>query len=150
MLDVVLMQPSFLGKVLTTLSAGEGAWRGAGVMHLAVLPQRSCLPKGLATVRTGKGGLASAGCSWWGGPGGGTVATLVGNQGLGGEEGAGAGEADEEGPLQLLGHEVRWVLPLHVTLLELGIGEGDEAAGALQGPQMADVASVTAGDPLVG
>lgn len=137
MLDVVLMQPSFLGKVLTTLSAGKGARRGTGVMRLAVPPQRSSLPKGLATVRTLEGGLASAGCSQWGGPGGGTMATLVGNQGLGGEKGAGAGEADEEGPLQLLGHEIRWVLPLHVTLLELGIGEGDEAAGALQGPQMA-------------
>lgn len=56
------------------------------------------------------------------------------DQGLGGREGAGAGEADEESPLQFLGHEVRWVLPLHVTLLELGIGEGDEAAGALRGP----------------
>lgn len=59
------------------------------------------------------------------------MAALVGDQGLGGGEGTCAGEADEEGPLQLLGHEVRWVLPLHVALLELGIGEGDEAAGAL-------------------
>lgn len=135
--DVVLMQPSFLGKVLTTLSAGEGARRVAGLVRQAVLPQRSGLPKGLVTVRTGEGGLGSGGCNRQGGPGGWTVAALVGDQGLGGEEGAGAGEADEEGPLQLLGHEVRWVLPLHVTLLELGIGEGDEAAGALQGPQMA-------------
>lgn len=135
--DVVLMQPSLLGKVLTTLSAGEGARRGAGLMRLAVPPQRSSLPKGLATVRTGEGGRGSGGCNWHGGPGGWTVATLMGDQGLGGGEGAGTGEADEEGPLQLLGHEVRWVLPLHVTLLELGIGEGDEAAGALRGPQVA-------------
>lgn len=146
--DVVLMQPSFLGKVLTTLSAGEGARRVTGLVHLAVLPQRSGLPKGLATVRTGEGGLGSGGCNRQGEPGGRTMAALVGDQGLGGEEGAGAGEADEEGPLQLLGHEVRWVLPLHVTLLELGIGEGDEAAGALQGPQMADVSFCTAGTPL--
>lgn len=34
---------------------------------------------------------------------------MVGDQGLGGEEGVGAGKADEEGPLQLLGHEVLWV-----------------------------------------
>jgi hypothetical protein len=62
------------------------------------------------------------------------VAALVGDQSLGGREGTSAGEANEEGALQLLGHEVRRVLPLHVTLLELGISEGDEAAGALQGP----------------
>lgn len=135
--DVVLMQPSFLGKVLTTFSAGKGARRGVGFMHLAVLPQRSGLPKGLATVRAGEGGLGNGGYNRQGRPGGRTVAALVGDQGLGREEGAGAGEADEEGPLQLLGHEVRWVFPLHVALLELGIGEGDEAAGALQGPQMA-------------
>lgn len=135
--DVVLMQPSFLGKVLATLSAGEGARRGAGLVRLAVPPQGSGQPKGLATVRTREGGLASRRRSRWGGPGGWTMAALVGDQGLGGGEGAGTGEADEEGPLQLLGHEVRWVLPLHVTLLELGIGEGDEAAGALWGPQVA-------------
>lgn len=103
-------------------------------MHLAVPPQRSGLPKGLATIRAGEGGLGNGGCNRQEGPGSRTVAALVGDQGLGGEEGAGAGE---ERPLQLLGHEVGWVLPLHVALLELGIGEGDEAAGALQGPQMA-------------
>lgn len=135
--DVVLMQPRFLGKVLTTLSAGKGAGSGAGLMHLAVPPQRSSLPKGLATVRAGERRLGSGGRHWRGGPGCWTVAALMGDQGLGGGEGPGAGEADEEGPLQLLGHEIRWVLPLHVTLLELGIGEGDEAAGALRGPQVA-------------
>lgn len=98
--DVMLMQPSFLGKVLTTLSAGEGARRGLGLMCLAVPPQRSSLPKGLATVRTGEGGgLGSGGCNWWGRSGGRTMAALVGNQGLGGGKGASAGEADEEGPL---------------------------------------------------
>lgn len=61
--DVVLMQPCFLGKVLTTLSAGEGARGGTGLVHLAVPPQRSSLPKGLATVRTGEGGLGGGGCS---------------------------------------------------------------------------------------
>lgn len=135
--DVVLVQPSFLGKVLPTLSAGKGARREADFMHLAVPPQRSGLPKGLATIRAGEGGLGNGGCNRQGGPGSRTVAALVGDQGLGGEEGAGAGEADEEGPLQLLGHEVRRVFPLHVALLELGTGEGDEAAGALRGPQMA-------------
>lgn len=135
--DIVLMQPSFLGKVLTTLSAGKRARRGADLMRLAVPPQRSSLPKGLATVRAGECRLGHGGRHWRGGPCGWTVATLMGDQGLGGGEGAGAGEADEEGPLQLLGHEIRWVLPLHVTLLELGIGEGDEAAGALRGPQVA-------------
>lgn len=135
--DVVLMQPGFLGKVLTTLRAGKGARRGAGLMRLAVAPQRSSLPKGLATVRAGECRLGSRGCHWRGGPGAWTMGALMSDQGLGGGEGAGAGEADEEGPLQLLGHEIRWVLPLHVTLLELGIGEGDEAAGALRGPQVA-------------
>lgn len=42
------------------------------------------------------------------------------------------------------------MLPLHVTLLELGIGEGDEAAGALWGPQVADDASRTLQTPLLG
>lgn len=78
------------------------------------------MPEDLATVRTGVGG-----------PGAWLVATLVGYQRLRRGEGAQAGEANEEGSLQLLGHEVRWVLPLHVALLELGIGKGDEAVGAL-------------------
>lgn len=98
MADIVLMQPSFLGKVLTTLSAGEGARSRAGLMCLAVPPQRSSLPKRFATVRTGEGGLGSGGCSRQGGPGGWAVAALVGNEGLGGGEGASTGEADEEGP----------------------------------------------------
>lgn len=135
--DVVLMQPCFLGKVLPALGAGEGARTGVGLVRLAMPPQRSGLPKGLATVRTGEGGWRGGGRSRLGGPGRWTVAALVGDQGPGGGEGAGAREADEEDPLQLLGHEVRWVLPLHVTLLELGVCEGDEAAGALQGPQVA-------------
>lgn len=75
-----------------------------------------------------------------------TVAALVGDQGLGGEEGAGAGEADEERPLQLLGHEVGWVLPFHVALLELGIGEGDEAAGALRAPRWPEGRGERAGE----
>lgn len=95
-----------------------------GFVHLAVPPQRSGLPKkDLAIASTGEGGLGTAGCNQWGEPGSWTVATLVGDQGLGGEEGAGAGEADDEGLLQLLGHEDRWVLPLHVMLLEFGIGK---------------------------
>lgn len=148
--DVVLMQPSFLGEVLTTLSASKGARCGTGLVYLAVPPQRHSLPKGLTTVRTGKGRLGRGGCGWQGGPREWTMAALVSEQGLGAGEGSGAGEADEEGPLQLLSHEVRWVLPLQVTLLELGISEGDEAASALQGPQVADAASWTAGVPLLG
>lgn len=148
--DVVLVQPCFLGKVLTTLCAGKGARKGVGLVCLAMPPQRSSLPEGLATVGTGEGGWCGDGCSRLGGPGHWTVAALVGDQGLGGGEGSGAGEADEEDPLQLLGHEVRWVLPLHVALLELGIGEGDEAAGALQGPQVAEVTSRTSGTSLLG
>lgn len=134
MSNVVLMEPCFLGKVLTTLSTGKGTSGGAGLVHLAMPPQRSSLPEGLATVRTRESGLGSGGCTRRGGPGCWAVAALVDDQGLGGGEGTGAGEADEESPLQFLGHEVRRVLPLHVTLLELGIGEGDEAAGALRGP----------------
>lgn len=148
--DVVLMQPCFLGKVLTTLSAGEGARRCAGLVCLAMPPQRSGLPKGLATVRTGESGLGGGGGSQLGGPDCWTVAALMGDKGLGGGEGAGAGEADEFDPLQLLGHEVLWVLPLHVTLLELGIGKSDEAAGALQGPLVAVVTTWIWGTSLLG
>lgn len=100
-------------------------------MHPAVPPQRSGLPKGLATTGAGADGQGNGGCSRQGGPGGRTGAALVGDQGPGEGEGVGAGEADGEGPLQLLGREVRRVFPLHVVPLELGTGEGDEAAGAL-------------------
>lgn len=131
--NIVLMESCFLGEVLTTLSAGKGARRGTDLVYLAVPLQRGRMPKGLATVRTRKGRLGSGGYIRWGRPGAWTMAALVGDQGLGGQVGAAADEADEEGPLQLLGHKVCWVLPLHVTLLELGIGEGDEAVGALQG-----------------
>lgn len=79
------------------------------------------LPRGPA--RQNRGRWAE---QWWysqqGGPGGGTVAVLVGDQDLGREEGAAAGEADEEGPLQLLGCAC-WVLLFHVMLLELGVGK---------------------------
>jgi len=61
--DVVLMQPRFLGKVLTTLSAGKGAGSGAGLMHLAVPPQRSSLPKGLAQSGQGNVGWAAVGAT---------------------------------------------------------------------------------------
>lgn len=145
--DVVLMQPGFLGKVLPTLSAGKGTRRCAGLVCLAVPPQRRCLPEGLATIRAGEGGLGTGRCPRRR-PGAWPMPALVGDQGLGGGEGTRAGETDEEGPLQLLGHKIRWVLPLHVALLELGIGEGDEAVGALQGPQVAKVVARTAGTLL--
>lgn len=148
MSDIVLMQPRFLGKVLPTFSAGKGTRGDTGLMCLAMPPQRGCLPKDLATVRAGEDGLGAGRCPRCG-SGAWSMATLVGDQGLGRGKGTRTGEADEESSLQLLGHKVRWVLPLHVTLLELGIGEGDEAAGALQGPQMARVATRAAGTPFL-
>lgn len=54
--DVVLMQSSFLGKILPTLSTGKGTWTGVSLMCLAVSPQRGCLPEGFATVGAGEGG----------------------------------------------------------------------------------------------
>lgn len=97
--NVMLMEPRFLSEVLTTLSAGKGARRGAGLVHLAVLLQRGHLPKGFATVRTREGSLGRSGGIRRGQPGACAMAALVSSKGLGGGEGSGAGEADEEGSL---------------------------------------------------
>lgn len=127
------MQPGFLGKVLPTLCASTETKRGCGPHAPGGATSEKACPKVLP-VRTEEGGLSSGGYSQQGGPGGGTVAALVGDQGLGWEEGAVAGEADEEGPLQLLGRAC-WVLPFHVMLLELGVGEELRQRGHCRAPR---------------
>lgn len=82
----------------------------------------------------GKVGGVVMGAAGWEGSSHWTAGQLVGDQGLGGGEGSGLGEADEEDPCSFLGHEVPGC-SRRGRLLELGIGEGDEAAVHSRAPR---------------
>lgn len=104
----------------------------AGSVAQAVALVVGQLAKAAATIRTVKGWAQAVGAvrgrGW-------RVTPLVTDERPRALKGLVADKADKEGVAQVGLDKVLRVLPLHVSLLELLIGEGDQAVEALIGPE---------------